>query len=136
MSTWVQPRNAGHVLLFSIFTCGLYQLIWYHDMYADLVALDHKTPTGHGYWIDLLLTVLTCGLWGIYVDYQITLQLDAMAKARGMNVGKDNATLVVVLDVAAYVSGWMTNLMTTAMHQDQLNKLLAGPAPTSAARGR
>ena len=48
----VQRREPAFVLVLSILTLGLYLPFWYHGIYEDLQALDGKTPTGRGYWLD------------------------------------------------------------------------------------
>ena len=117
------------VLLAGIVTCGLYQVYWYYRMYEELELLTGATPTGHGFLLDLALVVLTCGLYGVWVDYRISMQLVEAMQARGLAAPSDNPTVVVVMDLAAYVTGWLTNLLSTAVHQDLLNKLVTASGP-------
>jgi len=128
--TWIRPRSAATVLVASVLTCGFYQLFWYHHIYEEIESLFERTPTGNSYWMDLLLTVISCGVFGIYVDYLICNQLNEGLNQLGHKPNKDEGTVVVILDVSAYVTGWMSNLVTTALAQDQLNKLLRGPVRT------
>ena len=130
--TWVQPRSPATVLVLCVVTCGFYQLFWYHHVYEETQALAGKTPTGNGYWLDLAVTMVTCGLYGIFVDYQLCNLLNEELRRRGHRVNKDEGTVVVLLDVSAYFTGWMSNLMTTALAQDQINKILNGPTPQQA----
>ena len=125
--TWIRPRSPATVLVASVLTCGFYQLFWYHHIYDEIESLFERTPTGNSYWMDLLLTVISCGIYGIYVDYLMCNQLNAGLAELGHRANKDEGTVVVVLDVSAYVTGWMSNLVTTALAQDQMNKLLNGP---------
>ncbi len=121
----IEPRSPAVVLLASILTCGLYQVYWYYRMYEELEALTGSTPTGNTYLLDLLLVVITCTLYGVWVDYKLSMQLVEAMRERGLQPPQDNPTMVVLLDVAAYVTGWLTNLVSTAVHQDLLNRMLA-----------
>ncbi|MCO4762675.1 MAG: DUF4234 domain-containing protein [Myxococcales bacterium] len=123
---WIAPRNAAVVLVLGVVTCGLYQMVWYHHIYRETQALAGQTPTGQGYWLDLLLTVITCGIYGIFVDYQLNEQLNGLLEAQGQTTGKNDGTAVILLDVSAYVTGGMANLVTTAIAQEQLNRVLVG----------
>ncbi len=113
----------------SVLSCGLYQFYWYYRMYDELERLTGTTPTGNGYLLDLLLVVLTCSLYGVWVDYRISLHLLEALRARGLQPPENNPTLVVLLDVAAYLTGWVTNLISTAIHQELLNRLIEPQAP-------
>ncbi len=132
--TWVTPRSPATVLVLCVVTCGLYQLFWYHHIYEETVAVAGETPTGNGYWLDLLLTVITCGVYGVFVDYKLCNLLNGVLQELGHRVDKNESTVVVVLDVSAYLTGWMANLVTTALAQDQLNKILSGPLVQPAPR--
>ena len=134
----IEPRSPAVVLVAGVLTCGLYQVYWYYRMYEELELVTGATPTGNGFWLDFALVVITCGLYGIWVDYRISMQLVEAMRMRGLHPPSDNPTLVVILDVAAYMTGWLTNLLSTAIQQDLLNKLVAtsgapggGPAPSS-----
>lgn len=124
---WFQPRSPAMVLVLCVLTCGLYQLVWYHHMYRETAALVGRTPTGNGYWLDLLIVIFTCGVYGIYVDYELCNLLNAELARLGHRPNKDEGTVVVILDVSTYLTGWVSNLVTTALAQEQMNKVLAGP---------
>jgi hypothetical protein len=118
-----EKRSPASVLLLSIFTCGLYLLYWYYVIYRDLEALTGSTPTGNTYLLDLILVLITCGIWGVYVDYKISLQIMELKKEMGMSTS-DIAMPVILLDLFAYMSCWFTNYISSLIHQDELNKIL------------
>ncbi|MBX7059712.1 MAG: DUF4234 domain-containing protein [Leptospirales bacterium] len=131
------------VIVLSIVTCGIYLFFWYYRTYEDLGKLCGRTPTGNGYWMDLLLTVVTFGLWSVYVDYTISERLNEMQQRASMPEN-DTRIPVVILDVAGIVTGYLTGVISCAIHQDQINKAAAAlqaaglstpPAKTAAEGG-
>lgn len=127
----IEQRPPATVILLSIVTCGFYLIYWYARIYEELQQLSGKTPTGNPYILDFLLVLLTCGLWGIYVDYQISMTLNELQKQKGMMVN-DTSMLVVVLDVSAYLTMYFTGFVSSAIQQDQLNKITALPGSNNA----
>jgi len=120
------------VFVLSIVTCGIYLLYWYSKLYEELKALTGRTPTGNGYGLDLIIGLATCGIWGIYVDYKISLQLDEILVARGLPA-QNSAMIVVLLNVAAYFTAAITYFATSAIQQDILNRIYETQTPVSAA---
>ena len=131
----VQRREPAFVLVLSILTLGLYLPFWYHGIYEDLQALDGKTPTGRGYWLDFFFVIITFAIYGIWVDYQISLQIADFEERNGLGPVQDTSMIAVILDVAAYFTVFFTNFVTSAIQQDQLNRVvekLAAPVPNDA----
>jgi len=123
------------VLVLSILTLGLYLPFWYHGIYEDLQALDGKTPTGRGYWLDFFFVIITLAIYGIWVDYQISLQIANFEERNGLGPVQDTSMIAVILDVAAYFTVFFTNFVTSAIQQDQLNRVvekLAARVPNDA----
>lgn len=119
----IQRREPALVLVLSIVTLGLYLPFWYHGIYEDLNALDGRSPTGHGYWLDFLFVMLTFGIYGIWVDYQISQQIAEFEERNGLGPVQDTSIIAVILDVASYATVFVTNFITSAIQQDQLNRL-------------
>ncbi len=120
----VQRREPAFVLVLSIVTLGLYLPFWYHGIYEDLQALDGKTPTGRGYWLDFFFVIITFAIYGIWVDYQISLQIADFEERNGLGPVQDTSMIAVLLDVAAYFTVFFTNFVTSAIQQDQLNRVV------------
>lgn len=120
----VQRREPAFVLVLSILTLGLYLPFWYHGIYEDLQALDGKTPTGRGYWLDFFFVIITLAIYGIWVDYQISLQIADFEERNGLGPVQDTSMIAVLLDVAAYFTVFFTNFVTSAIQQDQLNRVV------------
>lgn len=120
----IERREPALVLVFSIISFGLYLPFWYHGIYRDLETLDGRTPTGHGFWLDFLFVILTFAIYGIWVDYRISLQIADIEERHGFGPAQDTSVIAVILDVASYVTAFFTNFVTSAIQQDQLNRLV------------
>ncbi len=110
------------MFLFSVLTLGIYLIYWYSCVYAEWQELTGSTPTGNQFALDLLFGIVTCGIWGIYVDYRISQELTAYRVARGL-APRDTTMAVLILDVAAYVTISITFLISSALQQDLINDL-------------
>ena len=119
----LRRREPAMVLILSIVTFGFYLPFWYHGIYQDLERLDGRTPSGHGFWFDFFVVVLTFGIYGIWVDYQISQQLSEFEQRNGLGPVQDTSIVVVILDAAAYFTAFVTFFVTSAIQQDQLNRL-------------
>ena len=120
----IQRREPGLVLVLSIITLGIYLPFWYHGIYEDLKTLDGRTPTGHGFWLDFLFVILTFAIYGIWVDYQISQQIAEFEERNGLGPVQDTSIIAVILDVASYFTAFFTNFVTSAIQQDQINRVV------------
>lgn len=115
----IRERSALSVVLLSVFTCGIYYLIWLHSTTSELrdaLGDEEIKPTQ-----DLLLTIFTCFLWSIYVEYRNAQKVHAALLSRDPYI-KDQSEMVILLNVAALFVG-MTWLVATYILQEELNKL-------------
>jgi hypothetical protein len=120
----IQRREPGLVLVLSIITFGIYLPFWYHGIYEDLKTLDGRTPTGHGFWLDFLFVILTFAIYGIWVDYQISQQIAEFEERNDLGPVQDTSIIAVILDVASYFTAFFTNFVTSAIQQDQINRVV------------
>ena len=120
----IQRREPALVLVLSIVTLGLYLPFWYHGIYEDLKALDGRTPTGHGFWLDFLFVILTFAIYGIWVDYQISQQIAEFEERNGLGPVQDTSIIAVILDAASYFTAFFTNFVTSAIQQDQIKRVV------------
>ena len=120
----IHRREPALVLVLSVVTFGLYLPFWYHGIYEDLKALDGRTPTGHAFWLDFLFVLLTFAIYGIWVDYQISQQIAEFEERNGLGPVQDTSIIAVILDVASYATVFVTNFITSAIQQDQLNRVV------------
>ena len=119
----LEKRSVAAVILWSLVTCGFYLLYWYYKAYQELTFITGKSPTDNDYGLDLLLVIITCGIWGVYVDYKISLCIYEYQKKQGL-FAQDTSMVAVVLDVAGYVTGYFTGIVSSAIHQDLINGLI------------
>jgi hypothetical protein len=120
----IQRREPALVLVLSIVTLGIYLPFWYHGVYEDLQTLDGRTPTGHGFWLDFLFVILTFAIYGIWVDYQISQQIAQFEERNGLGPVQDTSIIAIILDVASYFTAFFTNFVTSAIQQDQINRVV------------
>ena len=120
----IQRREPALVLVLSIVTFGIYLPFWYHGVYEDLQTLDGRTPTGHGFWLDFLFVILTFAIYGIWVDYQISQQIAQFEERNGLGPVQDTSIIAIILDVASYFTAFFTNFVTSAIQQDQINRIV------------
>jgi hypothetical protein len=119
----IHRREPALVLILSIVTLGFYLPFWYHGIYQDLERLDGRTPTGHSFWLDFFFVILTFAIYGIWVDYQISQQIAEFEERNGLGPVQDTSIIAVILDAASYFTAFFTNFVTSAIQQDQLNRL-------------
>lgn len=122
-------REPWMVPLLGILTCGVYLLYWQYVTTEELKRVsgrDDLNPI-----MDLLLSVLCCGLWSCYVGYR-NAQVVHECFARRNVQHDDKSTLILVLYVVSVVNG-VTALIAPLILQDEYNKLasleVGGPAP-------
>jgi hypothetical protein len=120
----IQRREPALVLVLSIITFGIYLPFWYHGVYEDLQTLDGRTPTSHGFWLDFLFVILTFAIYGIWVDYQISQQIAQFEERNGLGPVQDTSIIAIILDVASYFTAFFTNFVTSAIQQDQINRVV------------
>jgi hypothetical protein len=120
----IQRREPALVLVLSIVTLGIYLPFWYHGIYEDLKALDGRTPTGHGFWLDFFFVLLSFAIYGIWVDYQISQQIAEFEERNGLGPVQDTSIIAVILDAASYFTAFFTNFVTSAIQQDQINRVV------------
>lgn len=120
----IQRREPAMVLVLSIITFGIYLPFWYHGVYEDLQKLDGRTPTGHGFWLDFLFVLLTFAIYGIWVDYQISRQIADFEERNGLGPVQDTSIITIILDVASDFTAFVTNFVTSAIQQDQINRVV------------
>ncbi|HEY0408099.1 MAG TPA: DUF4234 domain-containing protein [Pyrinomonadaceae bacterium] len=62
-----EKRDPIMVLLFTLITCGIYGLWWFHTYATEIknsLGRQDLNPT-----TDLILTFVTCGIWGVFAFY-------------------------------------------------------------------
>lgn len=112
-------RSPITVVVLSIVTFTLYAYYWLYVTTEELAkesGRDDLSPA-----LDVLLTICTFGLWGMYATYRNAQiaheELAASGAARG-----DKSLVVAAFNVATFLSGWAW-LVSVAVLQEELNAL-------------
>ena len=86
---------------------------------SSVVFVVVTTGTGE----TLAFVIITLAIYGIWVDYRISLQISEFEERNGLGPVQDTSVIAVILDVASYFTAFFTNFVTSAIQQDQLNRL-------------
>lgn len=112
---YLEKRNIAKAIIFTILTCGLYNLYWFAKMNDDILYLsDEDGPSGG---LALLLTIVTCGIYGIYWCYQSGKRM-VIAQERHQMHPTDNSILYLVLSILGLM------LVSEAILQTEINNLI------------
>jgi hypothetical protein len=100
-------------------TCGVYYLIWIYSTTKELkeALADDELKPG----IDVLLSIFTCFLWSMYVDYRNAQKIHAALLSRDP-YAKDQSDMVLILDLVGLFVG-ATTLISKYILQEELNRL-------------
>lgn len=110
----LKRRNLTVNLLLTIFTCGLYGIIWFLNISDDTgVAAEDSTMSGA---LALLLTLVTCGLYRIYWSYKVGKLLDEAKESRGRKK-TDSAVLYLIFSI------FFMDIINYCIMQAELNEL-------------
>lgn len=115
----ITERNSAVVVLLSMVTCGVYYLLWLYWTDSELkeALADDEIKPGQ----DVLLTLVTCFLWSIYVEYRNAQKVHRALTSRDPHA-KNQSEMVLIMNVAALFVG-ATWLVATYILQEEFNKL-------------
>lgn len=115
----VQERSAAMVLVWMLVSCGGYAFYWFYKTSDELrQALSDETIKPG---MDLLLLLVTCGLWGIYIQYRNAQKVHAyLVQANPQR--KDQSQTILIMNLAQFVVG-VTGLIGVYMCQEEYNLL-------------
>ncbi len=107
----MKHRKLFNTFLFAMFTLGFYAIYWMVMMPAEFANElgERRNP-----FLDLLLFFITCGLYGIYLQYQSAKYVNRIAEKRGEKT-EDMSTMAIVL---ALCGG---SMVTQFLLQDKMN---------------
>jgi len=110
----VPERSIAIYVLLSIFTFGLWGLVWFFQMAGDIGRLrsDGKPSA----LIDLVLIICTCGIWAIVIGYMWGDKLNGGMRERGLPVNENLPVITLVLSIFGL------QLIALVLWQIELNK--------------
>jgi hypothetical protein len=104
------------VLILALITCGLYGLVWLWQAETEMKEELGQADQNPG--LDVLLTILTLGIWFLVVIYRLAKQV-AEAQQR-VNVPPNDLSLVALL--VSVLGFWFVAI---TLLQVELNKIWA-----------
>ena len=110
--SWLPP-------VLTIVTCGVYYFYWQYVTTEEL-----KNATGRedlNPVMDLLLTLLCCGFYSIFVQYR-NAQVVHESFARAGQQHEDKSTFILIMHALSVLNG-VTGMIAMMMLQDEYNKL-------------
>lgn len=112
-----RTRSIPAIILLSIFTCGLYPLIWYYEVSGELQSATGRSDIAPG--VEVLLMILTCGLYTIYWWFKYGRMAAELHSMRGLPV-RDNAVFLCLLSALAPYIAW-NDIIGMCILQSDLN---------------
>ena len=110
----IKERNIATNILLSIFTCGIYAIVWFITLTDDTsIAAEDSTMSGA---TAFLLTLVTCGIYGIYWNYKMGKLLYTAKENVGLRA-VDNSVLYLILGIVGLV------LVNYSLMQSELNDI-------------
>lgn len=86
------------VLLLSMVTCGIYQLFVWADLSKNVNAADSSETDLMNSWLALLvLTPVTCSIFGIIWMFKYNKKLVAVAQSKGVSPAPSESPVVLLL---------------------------------------
>lgn len=109
----VQKRNIALCIIFTLITCGIYEIYWFVCLANDINTVSDSQDTSGG--MVLLLTLVTCGIYGLFWAYRCGEKIDTAKQRRGIPSGNGG-----VLYLLLYIFG---GIITFALIQNEINNL-------------
>ncbi|MGX8850233.1 DUF4234 domain-containing protein [Amedibacillus sp. YH-ame10] len=104
----MRKRSLVSMVILSIITCGIMQLVYFYQVMSDINYASKENDTAG---TDLLLTIITCGLWGIYCYWKYSKKLVNLG-------GEDNSIINVILAVLGF------QIISLVILQSSINNLI------------
>lgn len=104
----MRERNIVVIVLISIFTCGIGYLVFFYQAMSDInYGLKENDSAG----TDILLSLITCGIWGIYCHYKYAKRVASLGS-------DDNATINAVLAALGF------SIVSVCILQSSINNIV------------
>lgn len=109
----VQRRNIALCIIFSLITCGIYEIYWLICLANDVNTVSDVQDTS-GIAV-FLLTLVTCGIYGLYWAYKCGEKIDIAKQKRGIPASNGG-----ILYLLLYIFG---GIIAYAIIQNEINNL-------------
>lgn len=109
----VSKRDLVACILLSLFTCGIYGLIWFAGMTDDSNRVSNSNdPSGA---MSILLVIITCGFYSIYWYYRMGQKLYIAGQTHNKDIS-DNSIVYLILGIFGL------GMVAQCLMQNDLNK--------------
>ena len=108
------PSNIVTDVLFSIVTCGIYNLFWQARQFRDLNAFLGEER--FNFWQWFLLTIITCGIYHVYTEYLIGVAIVEVQQRRALPVSANMPVICLLVSLCGLT------LAADAIQQSEINK--------------
>jgi hypothetical protein len=102
-------------IVLTFVTCGIYGLVWQARMFR--VANGFLGEDRFNFWMYFLLSIVTFGIYGIYVQYLFGKALPEIQAKQGAKVNDSLPTLALILSVVGL------QIVAMAIEQNEINLL-------------
>lgn len=110
----LREKNIATCILLSIFTCGIYGIVWFITLTDDTAVASEDNSISGG--MALLLVILTCSLYRIYWSYITGKKLYAAKEKAGLRAS-DNSILYLILSII------QLDIVNYCLMQSELNEI-------------
>lgn len=90
----IRERNIATNIILTIFTCGIYGIVWFITLTDDASAASGNGKMSGG--IALLLSIVTCGIYRLYWSYVMGREIMEAKEKAGLRAN-DNSVLYLLL---------------------------------------
>ena len=111
--------SIGTGVFLTILTCGIYSLFWQARQFRVLNAWLGRREYSFWSWFGLCL--ITCGIYGIYSEYQMANSILEIQRKREWYTNPNLATLCVAVSIIGFP------IASMAIQQEEINKFYNPP---------
>lgn len=105
------PRSIPLAIIFSLITCGIYQIYWMYKINEEINQLAGEYDATPGAMV-ILFTILTCGIYYLYWNYKMGERCDRIKTGTSGYLG------ILFLILAIFKLG----IINFCLLQDTINK--------------
>lgn len=109
--------NIALYLIFTILTCGFFNLYWNHRQME--ACNDFLNRTEFSFWIWLLFSIITCGIYHIFYQYKVGSAIVEIQQ----NNNKYVFDKLPLISLFATIFGF--SIVVDCIHQHEINKLVS-----------
>lgn len=112
----VRQRSLIWAVIFSIITCGIYQMYWFAALTNEINRMTDVPPRTSG-GLSLVLNIITFGIYGFYWSYKMGEKVTDIRRRHGAYDGGN--TNVIYLILYLFVAG----IVVLAFCQNEVNNV-------------